>query len=82
MGADQRAAVAADTIGRIPNRYVVRYAALFKASRINRHHAGVPSPVYTDLPPAEELAALFPAHLAVTTVISDARMYQVAGRKA
>lgn len=49
---------------------------------INRHHAGVPSPVYTDLPPAEELAALFPAHLAVTTVISDARIYQVAGRKA
>ena len=49
---------------------------------INRHHAGDPSPVYTDLPPAEELAALFPAHLAVTTVISDARMYQVAGRKA
>ncbi len=49
--------------------------------RINRHHANVDSPVYTDLMPADALSALFCAVLDVTAVISDDTMYQVVGRR-
>ena len=47
--------------------------------RINRHHGNVASPVCADLMPADELAALFQAHLALTVVRSDDALYQVAG---
>ena len=43
------------------------------------HHAGAASSVSIDLPEAETLAALFAPWFDVDVVISDERMYQVAG---
>ena len=39
MGADQRAAVTADTVCRIPDRYVVSYTTFFILCCSDRHHA-------------------------------------------
>lgn len=47
-----------------------------------KHHRNVPESVSTPLPPVEALAALFEKTLCVTTILSDARMYQVAGKRA
>ena len=47
--------------------------------RINGCHQGPASHVSMGLLPAEELARLFAAHLTVTRVLSDDRMYQVTG---
>ena len=38
MRADERAAVAADALGSIPDRYIIGNAALFKTGCIDRHH--------------------------------------------
>lgn len=43
------------------------------------HHSGAASSVSIDLPEAQELAALFATWFDVDVVISDERMYQVAG---
>lgn len=45
------------------------------------HHAGAASGVSIDLPEAEALSALFEPWFDVDVVISDTRMYQVAGRR-
>ena len=50
--------------------------------KIDAHHHGAASHVSNGLMSAEDLAAIFAKHLAVTTVLSDERMYQVVGRKA
>ncbi len=47
--------------------------------KIDAHHRGAASRVSNGLLPAEELAAIFQKYLDVTTVISDDRMYQIAG---
>ena len=47
----------------------------------NHHHSGTASWVSVDLLAENELAALFAPYFDVDTVISDERMYQVAGRK-
>ena len=47
--------------------------------KINSHHQGTSVRVSCGLMPAGELAAIFGKYLRVTTVISDDRMYQVAG---
>ncbi len=49
--------------------------------KIDAHHHGAASRVSNGLMPAEELSAIFAAHLTVTAVISDDRMYQVVGKK-
>lgn len=49
--------------------------------KIDAHHHGAASHVSNGLMPAEDLAAIFRTHLQVTTVLSDERMYQVAGQK-
>ena len=49
--------------------------------KIDAHHHGAASHVSNGLMPAEDLAAIFRKHLQVTTVLSDERMYQVAGQK-
>lgn len=46
---------------------------------IDAHHQGAASLVSNGLMSAEELAAIFQKYLSVTTVISDERMYQIAG---
>ena len=48
---------------------------------LNHHHSGTASRVSVDLLAENELAALFAPYFDVDTVISDERMYQVAGRK-
>ena len=48
---------------------------------INSHHSNVSYEVKHDLMEADRLAKLFSEYLEVTTVISDEKMYQVAGRK-
>ena len=48
---------------------------------IDAHHHGFASKVSVGLMPAEELAALFAKYLEVTTVISNEKMYQVAGKR-
>ena len=48
---------------------------------LNHHHSGTASRVSVDLLEENELAALFAPYFDVDTVISDERMYQVAGRK-
>ncbi len=48
---------------------------------IDSHHRGAARHVSNGLMPAEDLAEMFSEHLDVTAVISDDRMYQVAGRK-
>lgn len=45
------------------------------------HHAGAASGVSLDLPEAEKLAPLFSPWFDVDVVISDTRMYQVAGTR-
>ena len=49
--------------------------------KLLQHHAGTASRVSVDLLEENELAALFAPYFDVDTVISDERMYQVAGRK-
>ena len=49
--------------------------------KIDAHHHGTASRVSNGLMPAEELSEIFAAHLTVTAVISDDRMYQVVGKK-
>ena len=49
--------------------------------RIDAHHHTVAHSVSMGLMEAEKLTEIFAEHLRVTTVISDDRMYQVAGRK-
>lgn len=48
---------------------------------LNHHHSGTASRVSVDLLAENELAALFAPYFDVDTVISDERMYQVAGRR-
>ena len=76
-----------------PERLVARLAALLRPGgtltvahgmsreKIDAHHRGAASRVSNGLMPAEELSAIFAAHLTVTAVISDERMYQVVGKK-
>lgn len=49
--------------------------------RINAHHSGAAAHVSNGLMTAEELSEIFARYLDVETVISDDKMYQVAGRK-
>ena len=49
--------------------------------KIDAHHRGAARHVSNGLMPAEELAAIFEKHLTVTTLLSDDRMYQVAGKR-
>ena len=49
--------------------------------KLLRHHSDTASRVSVDLLEENELAALFAPYFDVDTVISDERMYQVAGRK-
>lgn len=48
---------------------------------IDMHHNGSAAHVSVGLMQAEDLKAIFEKYLDVTTVISDERMYQVAGRR-
>ena len=48
---------------------------------IDAHHHGFASKVSVGLMPAEELADMFAKYLEVTTVISNEKMYQVAGKR-
>ena len=48
---------------------------------INSHHSNVSMDIKTDLLQAQELADIFSKYLEVTTIISNDKMYQVAGRK-
>ncbi len=76
-----------------PARLIARLAALLKPGgtltvahgmsreKIDAHHHGAASRVSNGLMPAEELSAIFAAHLTVTAVISDDRMYQVVGKR-
>lgn len=49
--------------------------------QIDRHHHGSAQHVSRGLMHEEELKAIFEKHLEVTAVVSDDRMYQVAGRR-
>ena len=49
--------------------------------RINSHHSNVSYEIKKDLMEADELARIFSKYLEVTAVISNDKMYQVAGRK-
>ena len=49
--------------------------------KLLQHHAGTASRVSVDLLEGNALAALFAPYFDVDTVISDERMYQVAGRR-
>lgn len=76
-----------------PARLIARLAALLKPGgtltvahgmsreKIDAHHHGAASRVSNGLMPAEELSEIFAAHLTVTAVISDDRMYQVVGKR-
>ena len=76
-----------------PERLIAHLASLLKPGgtltvahgmsreKIDAHHHGAASRVSNGLMPAEELSAIFAAHLTVTAVISDDRMYQVVGKK-
>ena len=76
-----------------PERLIARLAELLKPGgtltvahgmsreRIDAHHHGAAHHVSNGLMPAEDLAAIFAKHLAVTKVLSDDRMYQVVGQK-
>ena len=76
-----------------PARLIARLASLLKPGgtltvahgmsreKIDAHHRGCASHVSNGLMSAEDLSALFAAHLTVTAVISNERMYQVAGRR-
>ena len=77
-----------------PERLIARLSGLLKPGgiltvahgmsreRIDAHHSGAAQHVSNGLMPAEKLRDIFARHLEVTAVISDDRMYQVAGRKA
>ena len=76
-----------------PARLIAHLASLLKPGgtltvahgmsreKIDAHHHGAASRISNGLMPAEELSAIFAAHLTVTAVISDDRMYQVVGKK-
>ena len=76
-----------------PARLIAHLASLLKPGgtltvahgmsreKIDARHHGAASRVSNGLMPAEELSAIFAAHLTVTAVISDDRMYQVVGKK-
>jgi demethylmenaquinone methyltransferase/2-methoxy-6-polyprenyl-1,4-benzoquinol methylase len=76
-----------------PERLIARLAELLKPGgtltvahgmsreRIDAHHHGAAHHVSNGLMPAEDLAAIFAKHLAVTKVLSNDRMYQVVGQK-
>ena len=76
-----------------PARLIAHLASLLKPGgtltvahgmsreKIDAHHLGAASRVSNGLMPAEELSEIFAAHLTVTAVISDDRMYQVVGKK-
>ena len=76
-----------------PARLIAHLASLLKPGgtltvahgmsreKIDAHHHGAASRVSNGLMPAEELSAIFAAHLTGTAVISDDRMYQVVGKK-
>lgn len=49
--------------------------------QIDRHHHGFASKVSLGLMEAERLAEIFGRHLEVTTIISNEKMYQVAGKR-
>lgn len=49
--------------------------------RINSHHSNVSYEIKRDLIEANELAQIFSNYLEVSTIISNDKMYQVAGRK-
>lgn len=49
--------------------------------KIDAHHHGTASHVSNGLMRAEDLAVIFGKYLTVTTVLSNDRMYQVAGKK-
>ena len=49
--------------------------------RVNSHHSNVSYEIKRDLPQADRLEEIFSRHLKVTSVVSDARMYQVCGKK-
>lgn len=49
--------------------------------RINNHHSNVSDELKCELPEADKLAEIFSKYLQVTTIISNEKMYQVAGRK-
>ena len=76
-----------------PRRLIVRLSSLLKPGgtltvahgmsreKIDGHHSGVAGKVSRGLMSAEELADIFAEDLTVTTVLSDDRMYQVAGKR-
>ena len=76
-----------------PERLIARLSGLLKPGgtltvahgmsreRIDAHHHGAASHVSNGLMSAEDLAAIFARHLRLSTVLSDERMYQVAGRR-
>ena len=76
-----------------PARLIAHLASLLKPGgtltvahgmsreKIDAHHLGAASRVSNGLMPVEELSEIFAAHLTVTAVISDDRMYQVVGKK-
>ena len=76
-----------------PARLIAHLASLLKPGgtltvahgmsreKIDARHHGAASRVSNGLMPAEELSEIFAAHLTVTAVISDDRMYQVVGKK-
>lgn len=49
--------------------------------RINAHHSNVSEQIKCELMEADELAGIISNHLKVTSVISDDKMYQVAGKR-
>lgn len=49
--------------------------------RLVSHHSNVSCEIKRDLPEANELSKIFSNYLEVTTIISNDKMYQVAGRK-
>ena len=76
-----------------PERLIARLTSLLKPGgivtvahgmsreKIDGHHSGMASMVSRGLMSAEDLAAIFSRGLTVTTLLSDDRMYQVAGKK-
>ena len=76
-----------------PERLIARLTSLLKPGgtltvahgmsreKIDGHHSGMASMVSRGLMSAEDLAGIFSGGLTVTTVLSDERMYQVAGKK-
>ena len=58
---------------------VLTVAPGMSREKIDAHHHGTAGHVSNGLMPAEDLAKIFEKHLSVSTVLSDERMYQVAG---